>query len=263
MGDQQLTDSHPGPPSWQGRLYPWRWVLLAAYLVALLAVAIAMAWPISGSDAVLLLILAGSQVVLQGLFLCGAPQLYWPKPARRVPMMISMATGALLAGALTFGLMATVLHVVRLWRPATDLLGGAIFWALAVAWGGWFFLFAVMWAGEWLVIFRRIYRLLIAGTCLELLVTIPVDVQVRRRTNCYCDEATFFGMIAGCTLAAWSFGPGLVLLFLTRRLQRRGYYAMCPKCTYDLRALDAGTTRCPECGALIRRRKLPAPVRQA
>jgi hypothetical protein len=244
------------PPPWRRILFSVRWVLLSLYLLVL-GGAVTW-WMVEETDewfaaAIAVLILLG----LQGVFLVGMPHFRWPKPTGGVPMVISMSLGALLAGLLTFGVFATMLNLFDVWERLTNAVELGIFWVIAVAWGGWFFVFLVMWAGEWLHIFRRIYKLLVAGTVLELLVTIPVDVHVRRRTSCYCGEGTFFAMVIGISVAVWSFGPGLVMLFLTRRLQRKGYFSICRKCTYDLRGQPPGSDHCPECGARIPKRYRP------
>jgi hypothetical protein len=197
--------------------------------------------------AIALLVFVGAQA----LFLIGMPQTRWPKPTRGVPMTLSILAGSLIAGLLTFGVFAALLNVTTAWERLAETFELNIFWALAAAWGGWFFVFFIMWAGEWLMVFKKIYKLLIAGTVLELLVTIPIDVHVRRRTSCWCGEGTFFALVIGGTVALWSFGPGLVMLLLTRRLQRRGYFSICRKCAYDLRGLDPATKRCPECGTRV------------
>jgi hypothetical protein len=229
-----------------------RWPLLVTYLTVVLGgLTFAIFFKPIQLDWLFAVIALGAILLLQGLFLLGMPQLRWPKATRSVPMTVSIATGALLAALLTFGIAASLMNLVQVWEKVTDAVETNIFWIIAAAWGGWFFVFAIMWAGEWITVFNKIYRLLIAGTCLELLVTIPIDAHVRRRTSCYCGEGTFFAMIIGTSLAVWSFGPGLALLFLTRRLQLRGYYSACRECHYDLRGLDPTTKHCPECGTRI------------
>jgi hypothetical protein len=242
------------PPRWRQLAFRLRYVLLSLYFSALAALVIGFLIETADEGGepwlaamITLLIFFGAQA----LFLVGMPQCRWPKPTRGASMIVSIAVGAAVAGLLTFGVLATVLNLFNLWDKVTDAHEVKILWAIAVAWGGWFFVFLVMWAGEWLIVFRRIYKFLIAGTVLELLVTIPVDVHVRRRTSCWCGEGTFFALVIGGAVALWSFGPGLVLLFLTRRLQRRGYFSICRKCAYDLRGLQQETKHCPECGTRI------------
>ena len=218
-------------------------------MLTLAGLAVWMTWAFDEwlATAIALLILLGAQA----LFLVGMPQARWPKPTGGVSMTVSMLTGALVAALLTFGVFAALLNITTAWERLTETVELNVFWVIPAAWAGWFFVFLVMWAGEWLMVFKKIYKLLIAGTVLELLVTIPIDVHVRRRTSCWCGEGTFFALVIGATVALWSFGPGLVMLLLTRRLQRRGYFSICRKCAYDLRGLDPESKRCPECGTRV------------
>src|SRR5207253_1616326 len=137
------------------------------------------------------------------------------------------------------------------WLPDIDL-GGDYPWGLlvliAIPWALWFGIFTLILAGQWHEKFRRIYQILIAGTVLELLITLPIDAHVRRRTSCYCGEGSFFGLVIGLTTIVWTFGPGVALLFVARRLQRLSPNALCLNCGYDLRA---SKERCPECGTAI------------
>jgi hypothetical protein len=242
------------PPRWRAVAFRLRYVLLAGYALTLAGL---ITWfAIAAADEGLEMWLALGITLLvffgtQALFLLGMPQTRWPKPTRGASMVLTICIGAGMAGLLSFGVLATLLNLFNVWERLTDAFDMNIFWAIVVAWGGWFFVFLVMWAGEWLVVFRKIYKLLIAGTVLELLVTIPVDVHVRRRTSCWCGEGTFFALVIGGVVALWTFGPGLVLLFMTRRLQRRGYFSICRKCAYDLRGLGPETKRCPECGTRV------------
>jgi hypothetical protein len=251
MSTLEYASPQPTPPRWRIALYHLRFVFLAAYLLLLAALA---GWFHLEADidiiviSVALLVFFGFQV----LFLTGMPQLRWPRPTRRKPMWLSLTAGALVAGILTFGLIATSMSAFDVWNRATNSIGGHIFWIVFISWAAWVILFAFMWANQrWLSGFTSLYKILVAGTWLEILITIPVDVQVRKRTNCWCGEGTFFALVAGSTIALWSFGPGIVLLFLTRRLQREGYFSLCRKCGHDL--TSASTPHCPHCNAPIPR----------
>jgi hypothetical protein len=208
-------------------------------------------------------VLAGASIVvfaLQAAFLTGAPHWRWPRPTGRRPMWISLVVGAFMTALLTFGLAGSLISLVHANQAVGKIVDkfneeigastGDFPWAfagfIAVVWAGWLLFFATVWASRPASVFRRVYRLIVAGSVLELLITIPVDVQVRKRTDCYCGEGTFVGLIVGITVAAWAFGPGLVLLFLARRLERRRELQVCVGCGYDLRRLPGN--RCPECG---------------
>jgi hypothetical protein len=251
MGVLEYASPQATPPRWRVTLYHLRYVLLAFYAL-LIAGAV---WLCSDMDmetaylAIALVIFFG----LQALFLIGMPQLRWPRPVRRKPMWMTLVAGALAAGLLTFGLIMTVMSLFNVWKSATKSIGGHIFWAILITWAVWLVLFAIMWTGEWFRGFQAIYKLICAGTWLEILITIPIDVQVRKKTDCWCGEGTFFALVAGSTVALWSFGPGIVLLFLTRRLQREGYFSLCGKCGHDL--ASASEKRCPHCNARIPQRR--------
>jgi hypothetical protein len=238
------------PPRWRIALYHLRFVLLALYL--LLIAGIVTFFISEGAYAIVFLIPVAILLLVQALFLIGMPHMRWPRPTRRTPMWLSLAAGALVAALLTFGLAATAMSAFDVWDRVTESFGGYFYGILLLSWVLWLALFAFLWAGQrWLGGFTTLYKTLLAGTWLEILITIPVDVQVRKRTNCWCDQGTFFALVIGCTVALWTFGPGLAFLFLTRRLQREGYFSLCRKCGNDL--ASASTHRCPHCNARIPR----------
>jgi hypothetical protein len=240
------------------RLYRYRFILLGLYALLLIGAVVTLILLQAEPSAVL--VPAVVLLALQAMFLAGAPQLRWPRPAGRRPMLLSVIAGSFMAGLLTLGVLATAVSFFQadeLVARFDQFIGGGqprfvmdislvVIAIMLLSWGIWLAIFTVAWTGEWLVRFRRMYRLIFAGSWLELLVTIPVDVQVRKRTKCYCGEGTFLALILGITSAVWAFGPGLYLLFLTRRLQRRAELAICRGCGYDLRGLTE--PRCPECG---------------
>ena len=256
---QPVDGQPPSPmPRGLGRMFRARWVFLGLYIITIIAVyALFMGegeflnghWTIQE-----VAIYTATVFGMQALLLAGAPQLRWPRPRHRRSIWVSLTAGALIAGLLTFGLLCTATSVLDLTNLVAASKWGNLFpdprsllLFLLSLWGIWLFVFGIMWVGEWIQVWRRMYRLLVAGSWLELLVTIPVDVLIRRRRNCYCDHGTFFAMVIGLTAILWTFGPGVVLLFLARRNQRRGYHGLCRRCGYDLR--HAPAERCPECGA--------------
>ena len=241
------------PPRWQAALFRVRHVVLVGY-VGLLVVFVVLVYlneetSVPGALAAVL-----GLVVAQAGFLAGAPHFTWPRPRHRRSMIVSKIFAAALAALLTFGFGATMVSALELMRGTkafTSLDGRLLIFISAGLWIGWSVLFLLIWTSEWLPQFRRLYKWIVGGTILELLVTIPVDVQIRKRANCYCNEGTFFAMVIGVTVLIWSFGPGIVLLYFTRRMQRRANLGYCEQCGYDLRGLPE--PRCPECGKAFER----------
>ena len=66
------------------------------------------------------------------------------------------------------------------------------------------------WAG-------KIIRALIAGSILELFVSIPIFVT--REDECYCVRGSYVGIIFGATVLLWAFGPAVFFLFLRQKHQ--------------------------------------------
>jgi hypothetical protein len=261
-----------------------RWILLGCYLVLTFVwyfATFSASDPIGfrldpiPSEVGSFLIATAALFGVQFLLLLGAPHVHWPRPRRRRSIFVSLAAGSAIAMLLSIGIVTACASLYKLihapdsfhedWvvtsmtpttapaRPAPPPkfdwrsdIPWAIIGILLVAWTFWFLIFALVGGGQWTQRFSRMYRTLIAGTVLELLITIPVDVQVRRRTHCYCGEGTFYSLAIGLTAILWAFGPGVVILFLIRRHQRLAETGCCLQCGYNLRGLQ--NNRCPECG---------------
>ncbi|MCC6969739.1 MAG: hypothetical protein IT434_05905 [Phycisphaerales bacterium] len=88
---------------------------------------------------------------------------------------------------------------------------------------------------------------LFIGSVVETVSMVPLDVMVRRKSNCYCGEGTFFALLICSTIGLIALGPMVFLLPLGRR-RRRLEAGRCPLCGYDMSAIPKAE-RCPECGA--------------
>lgn len=274
----------PARSAWLRRAIWARWILLGCYIAATsvwfyFALVPDNPFDLQGASGTFLafLILSAGVFGLQFLLLLGAPQVHWPRPRRRRSIYVSLIAGAAIAMLLSIGVGCALSSLYKLIkepeafrssftnvsiRPAnapvpppppfnwqTDVPWTVI--AIMVAgWTFWFLIFALVGGGEWPRRFGRMYRMLIAGTVLELLITIPIDVQVRKRTNCYCGEGTFFSLIIGLTAILWVFGPGIAILFFIRHRQRLEQGGCCLQCGYNLHGLTSD--RCPECGRPFR-----------
>ena len=65
----------------------------------------------------------------------------------------------------------------------------------------------------------RMYKCLIAGSVLELLVAVPMHLIVRRRTDCCAGAMTGMGISIGILIMFLSLGPAVLLLFFLRYRQ--------------------------------------------
>ena len=92
----------------------------------------------------------------------------------------------------------------------------------------------------------RVSTGLFLGTAVETLAVMPIDVMVRKRTDCYCGSGTFLSLTLTGTVGLIALGPAIVAPLLMRR-RKRWWRSHCEHCGYDMTgALDAD--RCPECG---------------
>ncbi len=197
----------------------------------------------------------------QCLFLLPVFRLRPPQGTRPRSLMASFVLGALMAALLTTGLglglfelAASLLHgdfEESPWGQYTDLLDAP--WALpgmlVMLIGSWLF-----WAMALLVFSRRLWPdtvlgrfvvVLFGGTIVELLVVLPIDVMVRRRTDCYCATGTFFSLCMSAIGLLWLTGPGIVFA-LTARRRRLARLTHCAHCG-QTKGPSPGPV-CPECG---------------
>ena len=145
------------------------------------------------------------------------------------PRRAALAAG-FIGMLLSIGLLATLMELPGWWLKLTA--GGAIqtpqrfatLWpVMAVIWGAWALVFHFYWRSlDRYTALRRVFRWLLAGTILEMLVAAPAHAIIvwRRGDECYCERGTWTGVAFGCTAAVWFFGPGAYLLFLREKRRR-------------------------------------------
>ncbi len=92
----------------------------------------------------------------------------------------------------------------------------------------------------------RVASRLLIGTTVEAVAIIPVEVMVRKRSDCYCDEASFWSLVASMSVGFVTLGPAIFLLGW-KRYQLRMVQGRCRACGYDMSATPKAE-RCPECG---------------
>lgn len=95
-------------------------------------------------------------------------------------------------------------------------------------------------------VLTRLSRRLLLGTIVETALLIPLDVMVRRKTDCYCWAGSYWALTVCGAVGVFALGPAVFLPLLARR--RKAWYAgHCAVCGYDMAGrLDAA--KCPECG---------------
>lgn len=139
-------------------------------------------------------------VVIQAIFLIPVMRKQPSKAPQSRSLKVSIIIAAAVASSLTLGLFFAFEEFSRTVLETSfdiqDQTGGVL--PLMIIFGTWIFWSAVLlifckgiWADRLL---GRLVGLLIAGTLLEFLIVLPLDIMVRRRSDCYCLSGTMFAL---------------------------------------------------------------------
>lgn len=196
------------------RLHGARWILLVLYALMVLVF-----WVIGlgireefNQTLILgmLVLMLGSQAIF---VLCtGTRDLL--KPVRRKRTLFWPVVVA--AGMMMLLMIAFSISMVELFRCSSASWVDSLLWCLVVtSWIGWgIFFFIHTRARERFEAMRRMTKFVLAGSLAELLACIPSHIIVSRRPGCLVGLGTGMGVAAGVYVMFWSFGPGILLLFL-------------------------------------------------
>jgi hypothetical protein len=193
-----------------------RWVFLALYVLAiltLLALALLDASSWVSIAGILLLI------VTELIFVFGAGTIELCKPIRRRRLMFPVTVAALMVAILA-GAMSLALG--ELLRLDSQDWAAYVFWGIVfVNWVAWAVLFYFDCQGrKRFRVLKRLTLTILGGSLVSLLASVPSHIIVARRPGCLVGISTGLGISAGLCVMLWSFGPGIVLLFLRDRFQR-------------------------------------------
>ena len=163
--------------------------------------------------------------------------------------------GSMLAAGLMFALVEVYGFVAGVRDPMENVIepNDELFFAV----GGWWAPVIVSWL-LWtplLICFTRkqmqtrllskLLTILFAGTVIEVLVVLPLDIMVRRKTQCYCGTGTAASLSFSVAALLWLAGPGIALAIFSKR-RRLWLETHCASCGYE-KGPSPGE-KCPECG---------------
>ncbi len=188
-----------------------RWLFLLLYLALVVGLGILAIWP-NYDDGFMVIFAVG--VVSQIMFICGAGSRDLWRPIRRPRLILPVSAAALMMSVLATGLAFALFEVLR----ADPSWNNYAPWSwLTLNWLIWFSILFVY--TRKLTRYQTIYnlsKLLFAGSLAELLASVPSHFIVERRGGCFAGLGTLISIFAGLCVMCWSFGPGILLLFIDR-----------------------------------------------
>jgi hypothetical protein len=206
-----------------------RWIFLGLYLVIVLGLfagAYAHVLPmwLFPLNALSVSLYAALLVLLvtfgsQALFVFSAGTLNLCRPIRRRRLLAPVIIASLMMTILVGGVSLSLLELFAVDDEGIIIW---IFWALiGVSWVVWsIVLFARYKEMDRYAAVKGLISTMLAGSLLELLVAVPSHIVVSRRPGCFVGLATACGITSGIAVMLWSFGPGIVLMFLQKRREK-------------------------------------------
>ncbi len=169
-------------------------------------------------------------------------------------LLLSTCIVSVVASVLTIGLISLVYSTITslvLNLPKKDEIPEEeIFWTFLIAtWIVWSICLVVF-------VLRKkrdpsslvkITSWLFAGSLVELLLTIPIEIMVARRSDCYCATGSFMSLVFSFLAALWLFGPFMVILLIWRK--RPWTKDHCFNCGYPRKLVSS--EECSECGSAL------------
>lgn len=146
----------------------------------------------------------------------------WATPDRKRRIWLPLIGSGLLA-ALVFAGFALAASELVLGTKGADSVALAVLAAIPFVWLVWGVVFwLVSRSTDPLTWNGRLYKSLLAGSVLELLVAVPMHLIVRRRDECCAGMYTATGIGVGLIVAVIALGPAVFFLFFRRHKQAYG-----------------------------------------
>ncbi|MFA5143590.1 MAG: hypothetical protein WC522_05430 [Candidatus Omnitrophota bacterium] len=143
------------------------------------------------------------------------------RPVTRRPVIFLFAASGMAMGFLAAGFLVSIGEVIT-----RDPLAAPLWWSalavLLVVWSVWAYVFYKKSARlQPRNIIGSQCKYLFVGSILELLVAVPTHIIIRHRDYCCAGFSTFMGIAFGLAVMFFSFGPGVLFLYV-ERARRKG-----------------------------------------
>lgn len=172
------------------------------------------------------IIVVGIIFLLQWLFLRPGKNFKIRLLTEGRPLKTSVFSAGIMAMLLTVGLISLLLEFPNWWEGIIESESGftlsCIYITMFIIWGIWAWIFYVYWKqGDRYTQLGKMIRGLIAGSILEIMIAVPVHIWATRQRECYCCRGTYTTLILAGTVLIWTFGPGIILLYMREKHRRK------------------------------------------
>ena len=187
----------------------------ALYILTLLSLAASSQLVANHGDRLSSALALGVMVVTQLVFLLGAGTIELCRPIRKRRLLLPILIASGMMTLLVAGCTLAMLELCRAKNfPQPQWLWITLVW---LVWAVIFFLYCRR-LERWRVL-KRLVQIVLAGSLVDLLASVPAHLVVIRRPGCLVGLGTAAGIAAGVCAMFWAFGPGIVLLFFRERYQ--------------------------------------------
>ena len=141
------------------------------------------------------------------------------------PLKTSIFAAALMSMLLTTGIISLLLEFPDWWEDIMEgdspIVLASLYVVMLIIWAIWAWVFFIYWKqGDRYTQSGKMIRGLVAGSILEIMVAVPVQIWATRQRDCYCCRGSYTTLILASTVLIWAFGPGIILLYMRERYRR-------------------------------------------
>lgn len=197
-----------------------RWVFLGLYLAFLIFMVVFTLMVDPRDGPITLLFLAPLVLGTQFLMASSTSAINFCGNFKKKRILVPAIIGGLAFMILTFGFLIGTAELLELeGNPAI-----IIFWVLVlISWLFWTLIFYFRLRGtDPDSATGKLVKWTLLGSITELVVLVPMHVVTSSRGHCFAGMQTGIGLIAGVSIALWSFGPGIILLFIRHYRKHAG-----------------------------------------
>jgi hypothetical protein len=161
-------------------------------------------------------------LISQGIFIFSTGKIDLERPKNRYFVLVPIAVAALSMAMLVYGIVVSTGEVIA-GRADLGILGNfpALLVIVLTFWILWGIIF-YRWMKEFsrYNLFKSLISTMITGSIIEFLPAVFMHLITGKRQECFAGMYTGIGVSFGLVVMLWSFGPGIIFLFIREKYRR-------------------------------------------